>query len=111
MADKFLATWVSHSSISDFLQCPRAYYLKNVYKDPKTRHKIQLMSPPLALGAAVHNVLERLSVLPTDQRLAVSLVKKFEEEWKNISGKRGGFLIKVPKRLTKNEALPCCSEL
>lgn len=91
MADKFAATWVSHTSISDFLQCPRAYYLKNVYKDPKTKHKVQLMSPPLALGAAVHSVLESLSVLPTTERLKVSLVKKFEEEWKKYRGKRGGF--------------------
>lgn len=91
MADKFAATWVSHTSISDFLQCPRAYYLKNVYKDPKTKHKAQLMSPPLALGAAVHSVLESLSVLPTTERFKVSLVKKFEDEWKKYTGKRGGF--------------------
>ena len=64
MPDQYTAVWVSHTSISDFLQCPRAYYLKNVYKDPKTRHKIQLMSPPLALGQVVHSVLESLSILP-----------------------------------------------
>ena len=34
--DKYTAVWVSHSSMGDFLKCPRAYFLHNVYKDPKT---------------------------------------------------------------------------
>lgn len=92
MPDKYTALWLSHSSISDFLQCPRAYYLKNIYKDPKTGHKINLMSPPLALGQNVHNVLESLSVLPKETRFAKSLITKFDEEWKKVSGKKGGFL-------------------
>jgi len=91
MADKYQATWVSHSSISDFLQCPRAYYLKNVYRDPKTKHKIQLISPPLALGAAVHSVIEALSVIPAEQRFAESLIKKFDQEWQKFTGIKGGF--------------------
>jgi len=91
MPDKFTAVWVSHTSISDFLQCPRAYYLKNVYKDPKTKHKIQLMSPPLALGQVVHAVLESLSVLPGPERFKESLVTKFEQKWKAVTGKKGGF--------------------
>lgn len=91
MPDKYTATWVSHSSISDFLECPRAYYLKNVYKDPKTNNKINLMSPPLALGSAVHEVVESLSVLPTKDRFKESLLKKFEKAWKKVSGKNGGF--------------------
>lgn len=89
--DKFTATWVSHSSMSEFLRCPRGYYLKNVYKDPKTNHKITLMSPPLALGSAVHEVLEGLSVLPTSERFNEPLLEKFEKAWKRVSGKRGGF--------------------
>ncbi|MGI5841494.1 MAG: RecB family exonuclease [Patescibacteria group bacterium] len=89
--DKYSAIWVSHSSIGDFLKCPRAYYLKNVYKDPKTGHKIKLMSPPLALGQAVHEVLESLSVLATDKRFKEPLIDKYEIAWNKISGKRGGF--------------------
>jgi ATP-dependent helicase/DNAse subunit B len=89
--DKFSAVWVSHSSMSDFLKCPRAYYLKNVYKDPQTRHKIALMSPSLALGQAVHEVLESLSVIATDQRFKVSLQETFQQVWKRLSGKQGGF--------------------
>ncbi|MGD9129782.1 MAG: PD-(D/E)XK nuclease family protein [Candidatus Woesebacteria bacterium] len=89
--DKFSATWVSHSSITDFLQCPRAYYLKNVYRDPQTNRKIQIMSPPLALGQAVHDVLESLSIIPTAERFKESLIAKFDRSWKNLSGKKGGF--------------------
>lgn len=91
MPDTYSATWVSHSSIADFVHCPRAYFLKNVYKDPKTNHKMQLMSAPLALGAAVHEVLESLSILPVEQRFTKSLIDKFGEAWKKVTGKRGGF--------------------
>ena len=65
--------------------------LKNVYKDPKTKHKIQLISPPLALGAAVHSVIEALSVIPAEQRFAESLIKKFDQEWQKFTGIKGGF--------------------
>jgi len=91
MPDKFTATWVSHSSINDFLQCPRAYYLKNVYKDPDTGHKITLASPSLSLGQAVHSVLESLSNLSKDHRFDTPLPVKFDEEWEKVSGKKGGF--------------------
>ncbi len=91
MSDKYAATWVSHSSINDFLSCPRAYYLNNIYRDPRTRHKIQLISPPLALGQIVHQVVESLSVLPTEERFRESLIKRFENAWSAVSGKQGGF--------------------
>lgn len=90
--DKFSATWVSHTSICDFLQCPRAYFLKHVYKDPVNNRKIKLMSPPLALGQAVHEVIEGLSVLPVDKRFQTPLVMLFEASWKKVSGKAGGFV-------------------
>ena len=89
--DKYTAVWVSHTSISDFLRCPRAYFLKHVYKDPKSRHKVKLMAPPLALGQAVHEVLESLSVVPKDKRFSESLMVKFERAWEKVKGKRGGF--------------------
>lgn len=92
MPDKYSAVWVSHSSISDFQQCPRAYYLKNIYKNPKSGNKIQIMSPALALGQAVHEVVESLSNIPTDKRLKESLLEKFNVVWKKVSGKNGGFL-------------------
>ena len=91
MKDKYSAVWVSHSSIRDYIKCPRAYFLKNVYRDPKTNHKISLMSPPLALGQAVHELVESLSVLPVSERFRVSLLIKLGEPWKKVSGKLGGF--------------------
>jgi len=92
MPDKYTATWISHSSISDFLACPRSYYLKNVYKDPKTGHKIQVVNPSLSLGSIVHQVVESLSVLPTNKRFQVPLTEKFNKAWSKVSGKQGGFL-------------------
>jgi len=89
--DKFTATWVSHSSTSLFLKCPRAYYLQNIYRDPKTGHKIQVTAPALSLGSAVHEVIESLSVLPTQTRFSESLIAKFETAWEKVSGKIGGF--------------------
>lgn len=91
-SDKYSAVWVSHTSINDYLSCPRAYFLKHIYKDPVTNHKIKLISPPLALGQAVHEVIESLSILPVDDRFKIPLSHKFEASWKKISGKKGGFL-------------------
>lgn len=92
MPDKYSAVWVSHTSINDFLKCPRSYYLKNVYRDPKTNHKIKITGPALALGMSVHEVLESLSVLPKHSRFSESLVVKFDRVWQKVSGKKGGFL-------------------
>lgn len=89
--DKYTATWVSHSSINDFLKCPRAYYLNNVYKDPKTGHKISITSPAMSLGSAVHEVLEGLSNIPTAVRFKDPLIEKFDQVWKKFTGKKGGF--------------------
>ena len=92
MADKYKAVWVSHSSISDFISCPRAYFLKNVYKDPKSNSKMKIVSPALSLGTAVHGVLEGLSELPTDDRFNKPLMQVFQSAWDDISGKKGGFI-------------------
>lgn len=89
--DKFSALWVSHTSISDFLSCPRAYFLRHMYRDPKTRHKIKIITPPLALGQAVHETLEALSVIPKENRFFHSLMDGFEKSWEKVRGKKGGF--------------------
>lgn len=91
MEDIYSAVWVSHSSISDFLACPRAYYLKHIYRDKKTGHKIKIVSPPLSLGQVVHEVLESLSRLPVEERFKEPLVTKLDKVWQKITGKRGGF--------------------
>src|SRR3989339_679865 len=92
MPDKFNATWVSYSSISDWQKCPRAYFLKNIYRNPNTGNRVQLAAPSLSLGQAVHEVIESLSILPVDKRFTESLLKKYEQIWKKVSGKIGGFL-------------------
>ena len=89
--DKYKALWVSHSSISDFLKCPRLYYLKNVYKDKKTGRKVSIMSPPLALGQIVHGVIETISKHKLEERLKVPLKKYYDISWLKITGKKGGF--------------------
>ncbi len=90
--DKYSAVWFSHSSISDYLKCPRAYYLRNMYRDPKTNHKISLMQPSLALGQTIHEVIESLSTLPVEERFKEPLSDRFAKSWENISGERGGFV-------------------
>ena len=101
-ADKYSAVWVSHSSMADFLRCPRLYYLRNVYKDPLTGHKITRMEPPLALGQVVHDVVESLSTLHAEDRLKISLIKKFDAEWEKVTGKKGGFADHAQEEEYKN---------
>lgn len=83
--------WISHSSISDFLACPRAYYIKHVYKDPKTNNKVTLINPALALGQIVHQVLEALSIVKAEDRLKEPLIEQYNKAWLSISGTSGGF--------------------
>lgn len=89
--DKYTATWISHSSIGDFLKCPRLYYLHNVYKDPKTGNKITTINPALALGQTVHQVLEALSVLPVEKRFEIPLHITYKMIWDSVTGEKGGF--------------------
>lgn len=89
--DKYTALWVSHSSIRDYLECPRAYYLKNVYRDHGTGNKIALIAPVLALGQAVHEVIESLSNLKRDERFLKPLHQRLDVAWEKVSGKKGGF--------------------
>ncbi len=132
MPDKYSAVWVSHSSMGDFLKCPRLYYLHNMYKSPKTGNKMSIVSPHMSLGIAVHNVLEGLANYPSNERMDRDLRAQFEEEWEKVTGKKGGFtspeeeeefkmrgkeminnVIKDPKFLTnkciklKRDTMPC----
>ena len=90
--DKYSAVWISHSSISDFIACPKAYFYANVYKNPRSGKKITIMNSALALGQAVHEVLDRLSDLPVDQRFSKPLEDVFKSVWELVSGKKGGFI-------------------
>ena len=105
MADKYSAVWVSHSSMGDFLKCPRLYYLHNVYKDPNTRNKISLVNPFMSLGIAVHEVLEALADYPSDTRMQRDLFADYEEAWKKVSGKNGAFLTDAEETLFKERGV------
>lgn len=89
--DKFSAVWVSHSSIGDYLKCPRGYFLKNMYRNPATNRKISIMSPALALGQSVHEVVESLSVLPVEERFKIPLADKYRKIWEKVAEEKGGF--------------------
>ncbi len=73
--DKYSAVWVSHSSINDFLKCPRAYFLHNMYKNPRGM-KINVVNQHLSLGIAVHETLEGLLVYKAEDRFKKPLRPK-----------------------------------
>jgi len=104
MKDKYSAVWISHSSIGDYLKCPRSYYLKNVYKNPLTNRKVTIMSPPLALGQAIHEVVESLSQVPVEERLDKLTPEAFENAWAKISGDKGGFSDANQEKTAKDRA-------
>lgn len=89
--DKYSALWVSHTSMNDFLRCPRLYFLKHVYKDPKTNHKIKIISPPLTLGHVIHEVIEQMSQIPTKDRFKIMPMSRYESNWNKVTGLKGGF--------------------
>lgn len=88
MPSKF---WVSHSKLSLYAVCPRAYYFAYVYRNSKSGKKVRHITPSLALGQTVHNVLEELSRAPRNIRFREPLIAKFENNWKKITGIKGGF--------------------
>ncbi|TAK57013.1 PD-(D/E)XK nuclease family protein [Patescibacteria group bacterium] len=100
--DKYKAVWVSHSSMGDFLKCPRAYFLHNVYKDPKTKRKINLVSPALSLGVSVHEVIEGLANYKADERFKQPLLEQYEKVWQKVSGEKGGFKNEADELEAKN---------
>lgn len=101
--DKYSAIWVSHSSIGDFLKCPRAYFLHNMYKNPRGR-KINIVNPHLSLGIAVHETLEGLLQYKAEERFAKPLLQTFEENWTKVSGKIGGFKTEAEEQDSKQRA-------
>ena len=80
-SNKYSSIWVSHSSIGDFLKCHRAYFLKNIYKNPKTKRKIGIVNPALSLGSAVHEVIENLANYKSEERMDVPILDNFENVW------------------------------
>src|SRR5476651_722878 len=83
--------WISHTSMKDYMDCPRAYFLRHMYKDPTTGRKINLINPAMALGLTVHDVLEPLAKIAAEERMKQDLVDVFEKAWEHVSGEMGGF--------------------
>ncbi len=102
--DKYIAVWLSYSSISDYLNCPRAYYLKNIYRDPTSGNKIQIVAPPLSLGSAVHEVMDLLSNIPASNRFKEPFTVLLEQQWPRYSGKKGGFTSKEIEQQYRDRA-------
>ena len=103
MNDKYTAVWVSHSSMGDFIKCPRAYFLHNVYRNERGR-KINVVNEHLSLGIAVHETLEGLLQYKTEDRFLKPLMETFEENWKKVSGKVGGFKNEEQEAVAKERA-------
>jgi ATP-dependent helicase/DNAse subunit B len=101
--DKYNAVWVSHSSINDFIKCPRAYFLHNMYKNERGM-KINVVNQHLSLGIAVHETLEGLLAYKAQDRFKKPLLQTFEENWAKVSGKVGGFKNAEEEREAKARA-------
>lgn len=84
------AIFVSYTSLSDFLKCPRAYFLKNIYRDPKTNFRLQVASPYLSLGSTVHDAIKWYLDLK-GQVTKEQLEEKYRNLWLKYRGKKGGF--------------------
>lgn len=84
------ALFISYTGLKDFASCPRAYYLKNIYRDPKTGYKLQIASPFLTLGAVVHDTIKWFFQM-NRQISKDQLIAKYKNIWLKYRGKRGGF--------------------
>ncbi|MBU1032119.1 PD-(D/E)XK nuclease family protein [Patescibacteria group bacterium] len=84
------ALWVSYTGLKDFLRCPRSYYLKNRYRDPKTNNRLLVASAPMTLGSLVHDAVKWYLQTGRTATLA-DIVKKYRNHWLKYQGKRGGF--------------------
>jgi hypothetical protein len=72
-----------------------------VYKDPKTGRKINVVSPALSLGQAVHNTLEPLRNIAVAERFTRDLLADYDVAWRQISGKVGGFKSEEEEKVVK----------
>ncbi len=82
--------YISYTSLSDFLKCPRAYFLKNIYRDSRQGFKLQIINPYLVLGSTVHDTLKwYLESLEKPSR--EETLSKYRNYWRKYRLKRGGF--------------------
>lgn len=92
------AIFLSNTSLGDFLNCPRSYYLKNVYRNPKSGYRIQVASPYISLGATVHDAIKWF-LENQDKQSLLKLSDQFRNFWWKYHGKRGGFSSKEEEKL------------
>ncbi len=92
------AIFLSHTSLGDFLKCPRSYYLRNIYRNPQTNYRIQVASPYISLGAVVHDVIEWF-LENQDKPSLLQLNEQFRNFWWKYHGKRGGFTSKEEEKI------------
>jgi CRISPR/Cas system-associated exonuclease Cas4 (RecB family) len=85
------AIYVSYTALNDFLNCPRAYYLKNIYRDSRHDYRLQIASPYLNLGSLVHDTI-RWYLESSDKPSVEQTLKQFRNFWGKYRGKRGGFV-------------------
>lgn len=84
------ALFISYTGLKDYSRCPRSFYLKNIYRDPKTGYKLQIASPYMTLGALVHDVIKWYLAMD-GQVTHDQLIQKYRNLWLKYRGKRGGF--------------------
>jgi len=84
--------WISHTSIVDFENCSRLYYFKNIYRSPNNGNRVQIVNPYLSLGSAVHEAIDGLLDISPSRRSGSLLLRRYEQGWRNYSGKKGGFV-------------------
>lgn len=82
--------FISYTALTDFLKCPRSYYLKNVYKEPKQGFRLQIITPHLTLGSTVHDTI-KWYLESADKPEEGATLKKFRNFWGKFRLKRGGF--------------------
>ena len=86
--------WISHTSLNDFDKCKQLYYLRNLYRDKKygNNFRIQVASPYLSLGEAVHDAIDNfVTRYEPSQRTRDNLLYEFKRGWSLKPGKIGGF--------------------
>src|SRR3989338_11010542 len=90
--DKFIkgALFLSYTSLKDFEKCPRSFYLKDIYRDPKTGFRMQIPASYMTLGALVHDAIKwflQKDRLPSKDEM----IDQYRNHWRKYRGKRGGF--------------------
>lgn len=86
--------WISHTSLNDFEKCKQLYFLRNLYRDTKYGNgfRIQVASPYLSLGEAVHDAIENfVTRYDTLQRTKDNLMYEYKRGWSLKPGRIGGF--------------------